>query len=70
MRNLEQEDEDSFKRQFGRYIKNGVQADAVSYHSCYIFIVCVGKVITSNQITDHANMWISVEVGPKYSIKS
>lgn len=29
MRNLEQEDEDSFKRQFGKYIKFGVTADAV-----------------------------------------
>ncbi|XP_049887927.1 60S ribosomal protein L5 [Pectinophora gossypiella] len=29
MRNLEQEDEDSFKRQFGKYIKVGVVADAV-----------------------------------------
>lgn len=31
MRNLEQEDEDSFKRQFGKYIKLGVNADAVSF---------------------------------------
>ncbi|KAI5642435.1 ribosomal large subunit proteins 60S l5, and 50S l18 domain-containing protein [Phthorimaea operculella] len=29
MRNLEQEDEDSFKRQFSKYIKLGVAADAV-----------------------------------------
>ncbi|KAL0850407.1 hypothetical protein ABMA28_012221 [Loxostege sticticalis] len=29
MRNLEQEDEDSFKRQFSKYIKVGVNADAV-----------------------------------------
>ncbi|XP_053600948.1 large ribosomal subunit protein uL18 [Plodia interpunctella] len=29
MRNLEQEDEDSFKRQFGKYIKLGVAADAI-----------------------------------------
>ncbi|CAH0405810.1 unnamed protein product [Chilo suppressalis] len=29
MRNLEQEDEDSFKRQFGKYIKLGVNADSV-----------------------------------------
>ncbi|KAG6463431.1 hypothetical protein O3G_MSEX013868, partial [Manduca sexta] len=28
MRNLEQDDEDSFKRQFGKYIKLGVNADA------------------------------------------
>lgn len=38
MRNLEQEDEDSFKRQFGKYIELGVNADAVSVLSCpYIF---------------------------------
>lgn len=30
MRNLEQEDEDSFKRQFSKYIKLGVTADSVS----------------------------------------
>ncbi|CAG5041922.1 unnamed protein product [Parnassius apollo] len=29
MRNLEQEDEDSFKRQFSKYIKLGVSADAI-----------------------------------------
>nr|AEL28875.1 ribosomal protein L5 [Heliconius melpomene cythera] len=29
MRNLEQEDEDSFKRQFGKYIQLGVSADAI-----------------------------------------
>lgn len=29
MRNLEQDDEDSFKRQFGKYIKLGVNADAI-----------------------------------------
>lgn len=30
MRNLEQDDEDSFKRQFGKYVQFGVNADAVS----------------------------------------
>lgn len=29
MRSLEQEDEDAFKRQFGKYIKNGIVADAI-----------------------------------------
>ncbi|XP_063392829.1 large ribosomal subunit protein uL18 [Cydia fagiglandana] len=29
MRNLEQDDDDAFKRQFGKYIKNGVNADAI-----------------------------------------
>lgn len=33
MRNLEQEDDDSFKRQFGKYIKFGVNADAVSWYT-------------------------------------
>lgn len=38
MRNLEQEDEDSFKRQFSKYIKVGVNADAVSVlKSVFIF---------------------------------
>lgn len=32
MRNLEQEDEDTFKRQFGQYVELGVNADDVSVY--------------------------------------
>lgn len=47
MRSLEADDEDSFKRQFGKYIKLGVNADAVSTS----FEKFMNK--TSNQITVH-----------------
>lgn len=41
MRNLEQEDEDSFKRQFSKYIKLGVNADAVRI--AFLFITFIGR---------------------------
>lgn len=39
MRNLEDEDEDSFKRQFGKYLKLGVNADAVSIRMLTITLI-------------------------------
>lgn len=57
MRSLEADDEDSYKRQFGKYIKLGVNADSVSI-SFYFTLV------TSNQITVLVFLYLSsVEVG-------
>lgn len=37
MRTLEENDEESFKRQFSRYIKLGIRADDVSMHVFYLY---------------------------------
>lgn len=62
MRNLEQEDEDSFKRQFGKYVTLGVNADAVSiYIGSYSYFFTLVR--TSDQITVHTLIVCSVETG-------
>lgn len=38
MKQLEEEDDDAYKRQFSQFIKNGVKPDTVSRHVGYIFI--------------------------------
>lgn len=42
MKDLMEDDEDAYKRQFSRYIKYGITADEVRVNSLFLYTVCVG----------------------------
>lgn len=42
MKDLMEDDEDAYKRQFSRYIKYGITADEVRVNCLFLYTVCVG----------------------------